>query len=233
MPNGSKMSFNHNDLGELINSLTNFYEHLFKIRIIIESKLAEGSISTRLIQGFSLYEQKMKDKFDKNLLPLINNLICLFGSTMCYQLISLHANILEEFRIIRVCRYLYKSEITFETDSQEFLPVVDEPEMYYSICQNLEKIFDTDNERFNTPVEGKLFYCSQQKSFLQPEKNSNDQQIWNEVIKTTFGDPNTDPYLNWVSLVNENKNSNSFESDLDLEFPETIFSSQNEKWFLR
>lgn len=229
MPYGSMMPLCQPDLEKLIIDLTNFYECLFKSRMKIESRIADGSVSRTFIQKLWSYEQDMKENFDKDISLKIDNLIFYLGKSKCYQLITLRGYILEEFRIIRVCRYLSRSRVAFDFDSQKFLPVSDDYQLYNDICQNLDTMSDSEIFQLECSKENeKKSSCPHQKFSPIDE----DQQIWNEVIKSTFGDPNTNSHLDWVRRVNENCNPNLFNQEWNLQFPQTVFSPENESWFL-
>ena len=229
MPYGSTMPPGQSDLEKLIIDSTNFYEYLFKSRMKIESRITDGSVSRTFTQKLWLYEQDMKENFDKNISLKMNNLIFYLGKSKCYQLITLRGYILEELRIIRVCRYLSRSRVAFDFDSQKFLPVSDDYQLYNDVCQNLDTMSDSEIFQLECPNENeKISSCSHQKFSPLAE----DQQIWNEVIKSTFGDPNTDSHLDWSRRVKENYNPDLVNQNWNLQFPQTVFSPENESWFL-
>lgn len=229
MPCGSKMPLSQIDLDKLIIDSTNFYECLFKSRIKIESQIADGSVSRILTQKLCSYEQDMKENFVKDISQKIDNLIFYLGKSRCYQLITLRGYILEEFRIIRVCRYLSRTRVAFDFDSQQFLPVSDDYQLYNDVCQNLDTMSDSEIFKLECSNENeKKSSCSHQKFNPLAE----DQQIWNEVIKSTFGDPYTDSHLDWSRRVKENYNPDLVNDNWDLQFPQNVFSPENESWFL-
>ena len=229
MPYGLTMSPSQSDLEKLIIDSTNFYECLFKSRVKIESRIADGSVSRTFTQKLCSYEQDMKESFDKDIGPKIDNLIFYLGKSKCYQLITLRGYILEELRIIRVCRYLSRSRVAFDFDSQKFLPVSDDYQLYNDVCQNLDTLSDSEIFQLECPNENeKISSCSHQKFSPLAE----DQQIWNEVIKSTFGDPNTESHLDWSRRVKENYNPDLVNQNWNLQFPQTVFSPENESWFL-
>ena len=229
MPYGSTMPPGQSDLEKLIIDSTNFYEYLFKSRMKIESRITDGSVSRTFTQKLWLYEQDMKENFDKNISLKMNNLIFYLGKSKCYQLITLRGYILEEFRIIRVCRYLSRSRVAFDFDSQKFLPVSDDYQLYNDVCQNLDSMFDSEIFKLECSNEN-------EKKSSCPHQNfsplTEDQQVWNEVIKSTFGDPYTDSHLDWSRRVKENYNPDLVNPNWDLQFPQTVFSPENESWFL-
>ena len=229
MPYGLTMSPNQSDLDKLIIDSTNFYECLFKSRMKIESRIADGSVSRTFTQKLCSYEQDMKENFIKDISLKIDNLIFYLGKSKCYQLITLRGYILEEFRIIRVCRYLSRSRVAFDFDSQKFLPVSDDYQLYNDVCQNLDTMSDSEIFKLECSNENeKKSSCSHQKFNPLAE----DQQIWNEVIKSTFGDPYTDSHLDWSRRVKENYNPDLVNDNWDLQFPQNVFSPENESWFL-
>ena len=136
---------------------------------------------------------------------------------------------MEELRIIRVCRYLSRSPVAFDFNSQKFLPVSEDYQLYNYVCQNLDTLSHSEIFNYDISVED-----NKRSSFPQQKFKSltEDQQIWNEVIKSTFGDPYTESHLDWVRRVKENCNPDLVNHELNLQFPKKVFSPDYESWFL-